>query len=302
MTGRAALVLWLTACGFNSRPAAVGDAPPPVDARIDTPPPVTCGDLRCDPNATCATTGVATCICKQGFTGDGMTCADIDECAMNDGGCPAACMNTTGTFVCYAPASCAEVKAHVPGAADNTYTMYLDGDAGKAWKGFCAGMAGTPHEYLSLTGMNFSQYTRGGASQGMDVKTTYTKVRFDPVALKIDISDRAFATSTGTLNHDSMTQVTSMPYAVAMDCITNNSTAGIAQIDLSTTAFALTGSGEFAQGGAKTGSGNVQLSGGNQRAMITGGGFCGWNAPVGAPTNPFNDNAAGTMLPVVYAP
>lgn len=303
MTGRAALVLWLTACGFNSRPAAVGDAPPPVDARIDTPPPVTCGDLRCDPNATCATTGMATCICKSGFSGDGMSCSDIDECAAANGGCAAECMNTPGSFVCYAPQTCAEVKSHVPGAGDSTYTMYLGGDADRPWKGYCADMATTPHEYLSLTGMNSAQYASGGASQGTDVTTTYDKVRFDPASLKIDISDRRFSNSTGKLTHsNTTTQVTSMPYAVAMDCQGNNNAGGLALIDLTATSFALTGPAEFAQGGDHPG-GNAKLSAGNQRATITGGGNCGWNGPRGLPINPFNDNVTtGAILQLVYQP
>ena len=300
----ALLVLWVAACGYPPLPALIDGAPPPADAPIDTPPPITCGDLTCDPNATCATTSVATCLCKSGFTGNGMTCADVDECASNNGGCAAACMNTPGSFVCYVPQTCADIKSHVPGATDNTYTLYLGGDAGKSWMGFCAGMAGTPHEYLSLTGTNFAQYTQGGASPGTDVKTTYTKVRFDPATLKIDISDRMFATSTGMLNHDGMTQVTSMPYGVAMDCRGNNSATGVAQIDLTATAFALTGASEFAEGGNQPGS-TIQLMVNNQRATINGGGFCGWNAPQGAPFSPFNNNvdaANGTILQLVYAP
>ena len=295
------MALWLTACGFSSRPGLMGDAAPPADASIDTPPPITCGDLTCDPNATCAMTGAAACTCKPGFTGNGMTCTDVDECATNNGRCAAACMNIPGSFMCYVPQTCADIKSHVPGATDNTYTLYLGGDAGKPWKAFCAGMATTPHEYLSLTGMNFAQYNSGGASPGTDVKTTYSKVRFDPATLKIDISDRTFATSMGRLNHaNSGTMVTSMPYSVAMDCRGDNSATGMAQIDLTATAFALTGTNEFAQDGNNAG-GNVAMPD-NQHATINGGGFCGWSAPVGAPSNPFNDNANGTLLPLVYAP
>ena len=293
--------LWLVACGFSSQQASSGDDAPTFDAAVD-PPVITCGDLHCDANATCSATGPAACTCKSGFTGNGMTCTDVDECARDNGGCAAACMNTPGSFVCYAPPTCADVKAHVPGAGDGPYTLYLGSDAMKPWKGFCAGMAQTPLEYLSLTGNNSSQYTSGGSSPGGDVKTTYTKVRFDPAAMKIDIADRTYASSTGMLTHSNMTPVTSMPYGVAMDCRGMGSKAGVASIDLAATAFALTGPAAFAAGGNLPGS-DVRLSAANQKATINGGGFCGWNAPSGVPMNPFNNNVtSGLLLPVVYAP
>lgn len=294
-------MLWVAACGYPPLPALSDGAPPAADASIDTPPPIRCGDLTCDPNATCPTTGVATCLCKPGFTGNGMACSDVDECATANGGCAAACMNTSGSFVCYAPRTCTDIKSHVSGAADGTYPLYLGGDAAKPWQGYCAGMATTPREYLSLTGMNFAQYTQGGHSPGTDVKTTYTKVRFDPASQKIDISDRTFASSTGMLEHSGLTQVTTMPYGVAMDCRGVGSATGLALIDLTGTAFALTGASEFGLGPQSVG--NIQLGSGNQRATITGGGGCGWNGPNGLPSNPFNNNVtSGAILPLVYAP
>ncbi|HEX7836947.1 MAG TPA: GON domain-containing protein [Kofleriaceae bacterium] len=214
-------------------------------------------------------------------------------------------MNTPGSFVCYAPQTCADIKSHVPGSADGTYKMYLGGNTSKPWQGFCAGMAGTPKEYLSLTGTNVAQYTQGGKSPGTDVKTTYTKVHFDPATLKIDISDRTFATSTGMLNHaGSGTMVTSMPYGVAMDCVSPNSKTGVAQIDLTGTSFALVVTNAFAEGGVQVASG-IQLAAGNQRATLNGGGNCGWFGPVNTPFNPFNNAATstnGTILQLVYAP
>ncbi|HEX8113051.1 MAG TPA: GON domain-containing protein [Kofleriaceae bacterium] len=306
MGGRLAFTaLWLTACGFNAQPGLPGDAASPPDAPIDTPPAVTCANLTCDPNATCAMTNTAKCICKSGFMGDGLSCTDINECATSNGGCPAACMNTPGNFTCYTPTSCGDIKSHVSGAADGTYTLYLGGDARKPWQAHCAGMANNPREYLSLTGANFAQYTHGGNSPGTDVKTTFTKVRFDPATMKIDSSDRSFATSTGMLDHSgSGTMVTSMPYGVAMDCIGNNSAAGVAQIDLTGTSFTLSSGNMFIKAGNHAG-GNVQVSPDNLHATINGGGDCGWAGPMNIPSNPFNNtvtSANGTLLQLSYAP
>jgi hypothetical protein len=53
----------------------------------------------CDPNATCMG---ETCVCNDGFEGDGTTCDDADECADATHTCSAdaTCTNTPGSFEC----------------------------------------------------------------------------------------------------------------------------------------------------------------------------------------------------------
>lgn len=58
----------------------------------------------CDVNAICRNTvGSFVCICKTGFTGNGFSCTDIDECASGSHSCVsgrATCSNTVGSYNC----------------------------------------------------------------------------------------------------------------------------------------------------------------------------------------------------------
>jgi hypothetical protein len=286
-------------CGFRAGdPGQVADAPPPeIDAAPDGPPPIACGDLTCDGHATCVE-NPARCECSAGYTGDGMTCADVDECATGNGGCPAACGNTAGGFACYTPVTCNDLAAHIPGFTGGVRKLYFQGMATKPWTVTCVGAAASWKEYLSLTGLNDSQYTKTGGGN-TPVKTTFTKVRIIPATAKIDIADQTFSTSTGSLIHSGGTQVTSMPYAVAMDCVGNNSNTGVAHIDLSGTQFVITDM--FEMGGAQP-DGTVNSMNGGRQVTTTGGGNCGWLAPAPAPFNPFNQITNGDILDIAYAP
>ena len=83
-------VLAAAACGEVSSP--VIDATPPIDT------PATC-DPACGVHATCQGT---TCVCDPGYALANGECADIDECAVNNGGCDAnaLCTNTDGDNTC----------------------------------------------------------------------------------------------------------------------------------------------------------------------------------------------------------
>ncbi len=68
-----------------------------------------CVSTLCDANAICTdlqgepgdATG-RTCECNEGFTGDGETCTDVDECTASTDNCDAnaVCTNTPGSFTC----------------------------------------------------------------------------------------------------------------------------------------------------------------------------------------------------------
>jgi len=104
----------------------------------------------CAANAMCSNTpGSYSCACKAGFTGDGKTCTDVDECAATPFPCSplATCANQPGTYTCTCAggttgngkvcgkkgtqanpgATCAEILALYPGSADGNYWLDPDG-------------------------------------------------------------------------------------------------------------------------------------------------------------------------------
>ena len=58
---------------------------------------------NCHSNADCTNVASSfTCACNSGFSGDGLTCTDIEECTTNTHNCDAeaTCTNTAGGFTC----------------------------------------------------------------------------------------------------------------------------------------------------------------------------------------------------------
>jgi hypothetical protein len=264
-------------------------------AVIDAPPPVFCGDLTCDPHALCLSNPTH-CVCAPGFTGDGLVeCADVDECLTANGGCAASCVNRNGSYTCHAPRTCEDVRAVVPGWNGGTAVLYVNNEAAKPWTAYCTK---EDRAYLPLTQANTSMYKGDPGEQ--DVRTTFSRIRIDPLTLLVDISDQTYSTSTGKLRHGkSGPEVTSMPFAVAMDCRGPNSTEGRATINLFGTPFVV--SDQFKLVGSSP-NGNITNTDNGRRIDLTGGGNCGWNALDGTPYNPFNKVASSSILQLEYRP
>ncbi len=183
------------------------------------------------------------------------------------------------------PVDCADAQDLYSATDDGRYLILPTG--GQRFSVHCADMGATARDYLELSAdrigpsVNFSSYTAGGVSTGTTVTTSFSKLRFDPATLLVDIDDRTFSTSTGSLTHSSISDphpVTSMPYATAMSCTADSDSNGVANVNLGGTAFAVddtwspVGTNPEAYGGAT-------ISSFDQVVDIFGNGFCGWRHP-----------------------
>lgn len=185
-------------------------------------------------------------------------------------------------------ASAAHLPTNCQGAPNGDLTISPDGSS--AFTVFCQ----DEKEYLTLeqTGgsFNFGQFTTGGVYYGQSVRTNFTRIRLDPATLLVDGSDYTFSSTTGQVWRGAGT-ITVSPYAVAHDCRTDWSKAGLANIDLRGTTFAVDTT--FRTGGwnpnaTVTAGGttyNVPYNGtivhisGEQVVDLTGGGYCGGVGP-----------------------
>ncbi|KAL6117260.1 egf [Pungitius sinensis] len=105
-----------------------------------------CHPLGCDANARCLLrAGSPTCVCPEGFTGDGRLCVDMDECSLGTHKCDnnAECQNALGTHLCKCRAgyqgngkTCQELEATSPGTTTSrpadVSTRHHDGNSAQS--------------------------------------------------------------------------------------------------------------------------------------------------------------------------
>jgi len=116
-----------------------------------------------------------------------------------------------------------------------------------------------------------------GAVDTNTVVTMWTGLNINLSTYLVNNGDFTYSTSSGQCHHYSVTS--QVPFGTAFDCSGGGSKSGVAQIDLTGTNWIIDDS--WAIGGYQPG-GNALLSSNNQIANITGGGNCGWNAPLRA--------------------
>lgn len=149
-----------------------------------------------------------------------------------------------------------------------------------------------PKEFLSLhlssPEHNFASYFCGpdcaeNAPDGetpSTVTTAYSKLRINPCTLKVDVTERTFAKSTGKLWHPDSGGAPTLiydfePYGVAESC-ESSGTEGKSNIDLSQTPFVI--KQQFTLRGAGP-TGETKVGANKQIVDLSGGGYCGSNGP-----------------------
>jgi hypothetical protein len=240
----AATAAGLAACGFDGLSGVATDTAP---ART--------GELGAEAGAGA----------NDGGAGDPNVHLDPPDGAVADGAIP-----DTAPPPPALPASCTDV----PAAANTDVTLYVAHDMTKPWGAYC-GPAG--ETYLRLpagAANNYSSYPDGNcASQGTgaatSVKTTWTRVRIDPVSFLVTTNDYAGSTSTGSTREQSgngtidYTYV-KMPFATGRTCENQSPKKTVAKVDLTGTKFRVVANflseGFNATGSATTNAGVTTLA------------------------------------------
>jgi hypothetical protein len=192
------------------------------------------------------------------------------------------------------PSRCSQVRVDESGGVDGEYTLYVDGDPTMPWTAWCADMAGTPAEYLSVPNdddrQNSAYETCGGVRMGWEsgtpVYTRFSRVRIDPDTLSVIPDDFTFATSTGECH--SFSDLTELYWGFAASC--DGSPSGRANVDLTGTPFFVEPDAWIVDGWLAEGSATYSDDG--KVVSLTGGGSCGYMVA----------NSAYGSIPLGYAP
>jgi hypothetical protein len=180
-----------------------------------------------------------------------------------------------------------------PAAADGEYILYLQGNSEQPFTVYCHNMTGQPAEYLTFVNSGGPyNYAMISYSAGAIV-THYEKIRFNPLTLVVDRSDRTFASFPGEVSGyiavpaDALTDypVGASDYAWAEGCNQGETGAppGQANVDLVGTEFALSESVVFVYEGGAVQEPTAEISADRKVATLTIGGRC---AHIG-PAEPF---------------
>lgn len=113
-----------------------------------------------------------------------------------------------------------------------------------------------------------------------DIVTRWFAIRFNPETFVVNTGDYTFAKSTGYNKHhagEGPFTTTHVPFATCFGCEAPSKDDGTAVVDLRGTPFAVPNKFDF---GGYIANGTWTYSHRAQVVQLTGGGYCGWTAPV----------------------
>ena len=172
--------------------------------------------------------------------------------------------------------SCAEIALLDPRTVDGYFTIYYQANLSKPIRVWCANMGlakfhpngaptefGAPKDYLDVNpSTNYATYNcEGTLTTGVDIVTTFSRIRLNTTSSKIMLDDWTFSTSTGNCtymvhgvaehvlynstnpnncdNTGGLCGQRKLRYGFAGGCWGGGDTRGVAMIDLRGTAFAV---------------------------------------------------------------
>lgn len=135
------------------------------------------------------------------------------------------------------------------------------------------------NHYLVLKERNYSSYKlpsrKPWGNSDSDLTVEWKKVRINPDTLAIHSGDTTYTTSSGKVSHIAG-HFTNNAFGAAQGCQSANNADATAKIDLRGTNYRIKNDFKFKTGGWLP-AGDVTFSDNRQVAIITGGGYCGWN-------------------------
>lgn len=178
------------------------------------------------------------------------------------------------------PSSCAQAGA-IEGAS---IRLYWQGDLTKPFTADCVG----GHVMIALpmpsgVASTFSTYV--GPSD--TVRTEFSAIEIDATTGEIVVDNFSASRSSGAVEHagdimaDGDGYVRHVNVGVARGCDLPSTASGRAEIDLGETPFTIAAEVEWKTGGYFP-AGSAQVSPDRKHAVVTGGGYCGWNSPDGS--------------------
>lgn len=195
----------------------------------------------------------------------------------------------------YFPQSAKEIRDMYSALGDDVYTLYYQGKKDQPYQVWIKDLrSNEPKEYLTLSQLNYSSIPSDKTYyRGQDMRTTYDRIRINPVTLTVDKFDTTYSKTVGgpinfyqwsskPVNKRTKTETWNFSYyGGTRNCNGNNDNdKSMARIDLQGTPFAVADDVYWEIGGNGASGGYVWLS--HERQVVdikAANGTSGWAKP-----------------------